>query len=128
MLNWKRKKNYNGKNKNYSIINKLRREKKSTEEFEIMLNNIPKGKVTRPGLLADALGTTARAVAKAICLYKWEKRVRVVLKGGKFPHPDNNDDCLKRAQFLESEGLKISDDKRRVIISEEDMWRPKFNS
>jgi hypothetical protein len=38
MSNWKRRKNYNGKNKNYSIINKLRRERKSSEEFEIMLN------------------------------------------------------------------------------------------
>ena len=34
MSNWKRRKNYNGKNKNYSIVNK------STDEFEIMLNNI----------------------------------------------------------------------------------------
>jgi hypothetical protein len=40
MSNWKRKKNYNGKNKNYSIINKLRRDKKSNDEFEIMLNNL----------------------------------------------------------------------------------------
>jgi len=38
MSNWKRRKNYNGKNKNYSIINKFRRERKSSEEFEIMLN------------------------------------------------------------------------------------------
>ena len=40
MSNWKRRKNYNGKNKNYSIINKLRKERKSNEEFEIMLNNL----------------------------------------------------------------------------------------
>jgi hypothetical protein len=40
MTNWKRKKNYNGKNKNYSIINKLRKDKKSNDEFEIMLNNL----------------------------------------------------------------------------------------
>ncbi|MGI9555196.1 MAG: hypothetical protein ACR2M6_04390 [Vampirovibrionia bacterium] len=40
MSNWKRKNNYNGKNKNYSIINKLRRDKKSNDEFEIMLNNL----------------------------------------------------------------------------------------
>ena len=38
MSNWKRRKNYNGKNKNYSIIKKLRKEKRSMEEFEIMLN------------------------------------------------------------------------------------------
>ena len=40
MSNWKRKNNYNGKNKNYSIINKLRKDKKSNDEFEIMLNNL----------------------------------------------------------------------------------------
>ena len=40
MSNWKRKKNYNGKNKNYSISNKLRKERKSNEEFEIMINNL----------------------------------------------------------------------------------------
>tara|TARA_Y100000385_G_C13045374_1_gene617235 strand:- start:1068 stop:1436 length:369 start_codon:yes stop_codon:yes gene_type:complete len=40
MSNWKRKKNYNGKNKNYSIINKLRKDKKSNDEFEMMLNNL----------------------------------------------------------------------------------------
>ena len=40
MSNWKRKNNYNGKNKDYSIINKLRKERKSNEEFEIMLNNL----------------------------------------------------------------------------------------
>ena len=40
MTHWKRRKNYNGKNKNYSIINKLRRERKSSEEFEIMLNTL----------------------------------------------------------------------------------------
>ena len=40
MSHWKRKKNYNGKNKNYSIISKLRKERKSNDEFEIMLNNL----------------------------------------------------------------------------------------
>ena len=40
MSNWKRKKNYSGKNKNYSIINKLRKERKSSEDFEVMINNL----------------------------------------------------------------------------------------
>ena len=40
MSNWKRKNNYNGKNKDYSIINKLRKERKSNEEFEMMLSNL----------------------------------------------------------------------------------------
>tara|TARA_B100000927_G_C16184653_1_gene356820 strand:+ start:25 stop:396 length:372 start_codon:yes stop_codon:yes gene_type:complete len=40
MSNWKRKKNYNGKNKNYSIVNKLRQDKKTSEEFEIMLGGL----------------------------------------------------------------------------------------
>ncbi len=37
MISWKRKKNYNGKNKNYSISNKLKKERRSNDEFEIML-------------------------------------------------------------------------------------------
>ena len=40
MSNWKRKNNYNGKNKDYSITNKLRSEQKSNVDFEIMLNNL----------------------------------------------------------------------------------------
>jgi len=40
MSNWKRRKNYSGKNKDYSIINKLRKEHKSNEEFEIMLSSL----------------------------------------------------------------------------------------
>ena len=39
-VDWKRKRNYNGKNKNYSISKKLRKERKSNEEFEIMLANL----------------------------------------------------------------------------------------
>ena len=39
-VNWKRKRNYNGKNKNYSISKKLRKERKSNEEFEIMLSSL----------------------------------------------------------------------------------------
>ena len=39
-VNWKRKRNYNGKNKNYSISKKLRKDRKSNEEFEIMLANL----------------------------------------------------------------------------------------
>jgi len=40
MTNWKRKKNYNGKNKDYSISNKLKKEKKVNDDFEVMLNNL----------------------------------------------------------------------------------------
>jgi len=40
MRSWKRKKNYNGKNKNYSMSKKLRKERRSNEEFEIMLNTL----------------------------------------------------------------------------------------
>ncbi len=39
-VSWKRKRNYNGKNKNYSISKKLRKDRKSNEEFEIMLGSL----------------------------------------------------------------------------------------
>tara|TARA_R110000850_G_scaffold46085_9_gene116113 strand:+ start:3326 stop:3691 length:366 start_codon:yes stop_codon:yes gene_type:complete len=58
MSNWKRKNNYNGKNKDYSIINKLREEKKSSDEFEIMINNL-----TLEEVIAVKLELASRAVA-----------------------------------------------------------------
>ena len=58
MSNWKRKKNYNGKNKDYSIINKLRREKKSSEEFEIMIGNL-----TMEDLIALKLELATRSLS-----------------------------------------------------------------
>lgn len=61
MSNWKRKKNYNGKNKNYSIINKLRKERKSNEEFEIMLANL-----TLEEVIALKLEVTTRSVANRL--------------------------------------------------------------
>jgi len=40
MISWKRKRNYNGKNKNYSMSNKLKKERRSNDEFEIMLSSL----------------------------------------------------------------------------------------
>ena len=39
-MSWKKKKKLYGTNKNYSLARKLRREGKTTEEFEMMLNSI----------------------------------------------------------------------------------------
>ena len=39
-MNWKSKRKHYGKNANYSISKKLRKENKTTIEFEIMLNNL----------------------------------------------------------------------------------------
>ena len=37
---WKKKKRLSGKNAHYSVSKKLRKESKSSEEFELMLNNL----------------------------------------------------------------------------------------
>ena len=92
--------------------------------LEQMLHRIPVGQVTRHGLLAAAIGTTPRAVAPAVCRFTGPGRLRVVLKGGWFPHQNAFEDCLERALVLESEGVPISKDRRRVLVAEEDMWRP----
>ena len=39
-MNWKSKRKHYGKNANYSISKKLKKENKTTIEFEIMLNNL----------------------------------------------------------------------------------------
>jgi hypothetical protein len=38
-MNFKKKKQY-GKNQHYSVVNKLKKEEKITEEFEVMLNSL----------------------------------------------------------------------------------------
>tara|TARA_Y100000310_G_C20611474_1_gene778214 strand:+ start:299 stop:655 length:357 start_codon:yes stop_codon:yes gene_type:complete len=37
---WKKKRHLYGKNENYSVVRKLKKEKKINEEFEIMLNGL----------------------------------------------------------------------------------------
>ena len=39
-MSWNRKRKFQGKNLNYSIVRKLRKERKTNHEFEVMLNNI----------------------------------------------------------------------------------------
>ena len=92
--------------------------------LERMVDRIPVGRVTRHGFLAAAIGTTPRAVAPAVCLLNSPGRIRVVLKDGWFPHQDDLEDCLDRAHVLEDEGVPISEDRRRVLVAEEDMWKP----
>ena len=57
-VNWKRKRNYNGKNKNYSISKKLRKDRKSNEEFEIML-----GALTLEELIALKLELATKSIS-----------------------------------------------------------------
>lgn len=61
MSNWKRKNNYNGKNKDYSITNKLRSEQKSNVDFEIMLNNL-----TLEEVIALKLELATKAIANRL--------------------------------------------------------------
>jgi alkylated DNA nucleotide flippase Atl1 len=92
--------------------------------LEQMLDQIPVGRVTRHGLIGEAMQTTGRAVAPSICRSGSPGRIRVVFKGGWFPHQDDLDDCIERAKILEREGVLISADRRRVLVKEEEMWKP----
>jgi len=57
-VNWKRKRNYNGKNKNYSISKKLRQDRKSNEEFEIIL-----GALTLEEIIALKLELSTKSIS-----------------------------------------------------------------
>lgn len=57
-VNWKRKRNYNGKNKNYSISKKLRKDRKSNEEFEIMV-----GALTLEEIIALKLELATKSIS-----------------------------------------------------------------
>lgn len=96
------------------------------EILEELLEKIPKGKVTTHKLLGGFFDTTARAVSPAICRYRGEGRFRIVMKNGFFPHPENDEDCLHRAELLRSEGLEISENNHRVKIKKGDIWQPKL--
>ena len=62
-MSWKKKrKTQEGKNKYYSLSNKLKKENKSHDEFEVMLNNL-----TLEELIGLKLELAARAVGG--CLY-----------------------------------------------------------
>ena len=61
-MTWNKKKKIYGKNRYYSISNKLKKENKSHDEFEVMLNNL-----TLEELIGLKLELAARAVGG--CLY-----------------------------------------------------------
>jgi len=94
------------------------------DKLEQLLSQIPRGRVTRHGILARELGTIPRAVARIVCRSNCQQRIRVVMKGGLFPHQDNIEDCKERARILESEGLNITSDRRGVCVTEDEMWKP----
>jgi len=94
--------------------------------LEELLERIPKGQVTTHTLLGEFFDTTPRAVAQAVCRHKGEGNLKVVMKDGSFPHPNSEDDCLKRAKLLRFEGLNVSGDNRRVILKSDDIWKPKL--
>ena len=65
---WERKKKLYGDNEYYSISNKLRLEKKSNEEFEIMLSNL-----TLEEMIALRLEVAARVVDNKLYGFKlWQ--------------------------------------------------------
>jgi hypothetical protein len=55
-MSWKRKKRVQGKNKNHSLSKKLKQDKKITEEFEVMMNNLS---------LEELIGLKLELAAKA---------------------------------------------------------------
>ena len=99
-------------------------------EVHQIVKRIPKGKITIPSLIAEALGApeSVRAVGQEACKCEAPWVYRVILKcPGKnwcFPHPDNKADCEKRATFLEEEGIEISLDRKKILDAEKYLWNP----
>ena len=56
-MSWKKKKKIQGKNRYYSLSNKLKKENKSHDEFEVMLNNLT---------LEEVIGLKLELAAKSI--------------------------------------------------------------
>lgn len=103
----------------------------SKERIHRIVGRIPRGKITIPSLIAKALGVpqSTRAVGREVCKCKEPEMYRVILKGrGKdwdLPHPNNAEDCEKRARFLEKEKIHISPDRKKVLNAKEILWTPR---
>ena len=80
MTSWKRRKNYNGKNKNYSMSNKLKKERRSNDEFEIMLSNLTLEEVVALKLELSTKPVSGRLYGIPI----WNSRLRIL--NWKFPN------------------------------------------
>ena len=59
-----------------------------------------------------------------LMLFQHTVEVKVVMKDGYFPHLEN--DCLKRANFLKSDGLKILKNNQQVKFEDDNIWIPKL--
>tara|TARA_R100001082_G_scaffold103379_4_gene74039 strand:- start:980 stop:1360 length:381 start_codon:yes stop_codon:yes gene_type:complete len=66
-MSWKRKRRLQGSNKYYSISNKLKREKKISDDFEVMLNNLDLEEVI--GLKLELASRAAGGKLFGICIW-----------------------------------------------------------
>ncbi len=66
-MSWKRKKRLQGSNKFYSISGKLKREKKISDEFEVMLNNLDLEEIV--GLKLELASKAAGGKLFGICIW-----------------------------------------------------------
>tara|TARA_R100001198_G_C5076609_1_gene120178 strand:+ start:118 stop:486 length:369 start_codon:yes stop_codon:yes gene_type:complete len=101
MSNWKRKKNYNGKNKNYSITNKLRKEKRSTEDFEIML-----GTLSLEEVIALKLEISSRDLSKRMYGIPLWKNLLHIVQDAMLKYAFSS--CRTQAESMRMLGLKES--------------------
>ena len=72
-MSWKKKKRVQGKNKNHSLSKKLKQDKKITEEFEVMMNNLS---------LEELIGLKLELAAKAAEAAEAAKDAKVRRRAG----------------------------------------------
>ena len=68
-MTWNKKKKIQGKNRYYSISNKLKKENKSHDEFEVMLNNL-----TLEEIIALKLELAAKSVGGYLMVYLYSQQ------------------------------------------------------
>lgn len=119
MSSWKRKKNYNGKNKNYSVINKLRKEKKSNEDFEIMLGNL-----TLEEIIALKLEISTRTVSNRMYGFPIWGSISNIVKDATFKYAlSATRTQLEAMRFLGLTEKSFHDLKKKFKV--EDYFSPK---
>ena len=98
-----------------------------TEDVYNVVRQIPKGKVTTYGFIANMIGATARMVGWAMNKSHSQKRTvpahRVVNRIGMLTGNMHFDSPTKMQELLEAEGLTIKDNQIRNF--EKHLWQPK---
>jgi len=120
-MSWKKKiREYKGKNNEYSLRNKLKRDKKITDEFEIMLSTL-----TLEEIIGLRLELASSYINNKLYNFNIYKSIRYITKEACLKFALSSTRSMKDAASLL--GLKESDFRRELKKYEIDLTQANYN-